>query len=222
MLSKPDASKTLRTFFNKNRIAKLPAISTLLSTTSRMSVHRRLRELDYLSSFSYVGCYYTLPNIANFDMQGLWFYQDIGFSRFGNLKETVVQLVNQSIAGKTHEELERQLRLRVHNTLLALIRSGKLTRETMSGVFVYFSSHADRAEQQLTHRREGAGGSAQDILPDELVIEVLVEIIRTNQVQIDHSTIIKRLTTRGIRVSALQLKQLCTRLDLKKTPDFVS
>ncbi len=222
MLSKPDALKTLRAFFKKNRLAMLPAIFTLLGTTSRMSVFRRLRELDYLSSFSHVGRYYTLPWVANFDPQGLWFYQEIGFSRFGNLKETVIQLVDQSTAGKTHEELERQLRLRVHNTLLSLVRSGKLTREPFEGVFVYLSLHADRAEQQLVRRHEGAGDSTQEIVPDGIVIEVLAEIIRAGQVQIDQEAILTRLAAKGVGISPSQFKRLCTRLDLKKTPGFVS
>ena len=100
MLSKPDALKALRAFFKKNRLAMLPDIYALLGTTSRMSAFRRLRELDYLSSFSHVGRYYTLPEVANFDRHGLWFYEAVGFSRFGNLKETVVHLVDQSVAGK--------------------------------------------------------------------------------------------------------------------------
>lgn len=222
MLSKPDALKALNAFFKKNPVAMLPEIYTLLGTTSRMSAFRRLRELDYLSSFSHVGRYYTLPSVADFDSQGLWFYEQVGFSRFGNLKQTVVQLIDQSIAGKTHEELETQLRLRVHNTLLDLVRSGKLTREAFDGVFVYLSMQADKAQQQLTRRREGAGDSAQDLLPDAMVIEVLAEIIRANRVQIDQSAIITRLAARGIGVSASQLRQLLTRLGLKKTLGFLS
>ena len=135
MLSKPDALNALRALFKKKRVAMLSEIFALLSTTSRMTVFRRLRELDYLSSFSHVGRYYTLPRVANFDPQGLWFFEDVGFSRFGNLKQTLVQLVEQSIAGKTHEELEKQLRLRVHNTLLDLVRSGRIAREMFEGVF---------------------------------------------------------------------------------------
>jgi hypothetical protein len=220
MLSKPDALKALRGFFKKKRVAMLPDIYALLGTTSRMSAFRRLRELDYLSSFSHVGRYYTLPGVANFDPQGLWFYEEVGFSRFGNLKETVIHLVDQSVAGKTHEELEQQLRLRVHNTLLELVRSGKLTREAFEGVFVYLSRRSDRAQQQLVRRREGVGDSAQDVLPDGIVIEVLAEIIRSNRVQIDQSALLSWLTKRGIRISASQLQRLCARLGLKKTLGF--
>jgi len=222
MLSKSNALNALRALFKKNRVAMLPEIYTLLSTTSRMTVFRRLRELDYLSSFSHVGRYYTLPGVANFDRQGLWFFEDVGFSQFGNLKETLVHLVEQSIAGRTHEELEKQLRLRVHNTLLGLVRSGRIARQMFEGAFLYHSIRTERAQQQLARRREGAGDTAQDILPDRIVIEVLAEIIRGNRVQIDQSAIITQLDARGIRITASQLNQLCTRLNLKKTPAFSS
>lgn len=220
MLSKPDALKALRVFFKEKRVAMLPDIYALLGTTSRMSVFRRLRELDYLSSFSHVGRYYTLPGVAGFDPQGLWFYKAVGFSRVGNLKQTVIHLVDQSVAGKTHEELETQLHLRVHNTLLDLVRSGKVARQTFEGIFVYLSMGSDRVQQQLVCRREGVRDSVQDVLPNEIVIEVLAEIIRGNRVQIDQGVILTRLIHRGIRITALQLNQLCTRLDLKKTLDF--
>jgi len=220
MLSKPEALKALRVFFKEKRVVMLPDIYALLGTTSRMSVFRRLRELDYLSSFSHVGRYYTLPGVAGFDPQGLWFYEEVGFSRVGNLKQTVIHLVDQSVAGKTHEELEQQLHLRVHNTLLGLVRSGNITRQTFEGIFVYLSMRSDRLQQQLVCRREGVRDSVQDILPDEIVIEVLAEIIRGNRVHIDQSVILTRLTHRGIRITALQLSRLCTRLGLKKTLDF--
>jgi hypothetical protein len=222
MLSKPDALKALRASFKKERVVMLPDIYALLGTTSRMSAFRRLRDLNYLSSFSHVGRYYTLPGVTNFDPQGLWFYEEVGFSRFGNLKETVIHLVDQSVAGKTHEELEKQLHLRVHNTLLDLVHSGKIAREALEGVFVYLSICADRAQQQLVRRREGVGDTAQDVLPDGIVIEVLAEIIRGNRVQIDQSAILSRLAQKGIRITALQLNQLCIRLDLKKTLGFPS
>lgn len=219
MLNKADALRVLRTFFKKNRIATLVDLYSLLETTSRMSVFRRLRELNYLSSYSHVGRFYTLPTVANFDSHGLWFYEDIGFSQFGNLKKTMTQLIDRSIAGKNHEELERQLRVRVHNPLLDLVRSGTITRAMFDGVFLYLSLSDDKRQKQLTHRHEGKGDDATDLLPDGTVIEVLVEIIRSNQVQIDQHAILSRLETRGVRITALQLRQLCRRLDLKKTPD---
>jgi hypothetical protein len=78
----------------------------------------------------------------------------------------------------------------------------------------------DKTQQQLVRRREGVGDSVQEVLPDGIVIEVLAEIIRSNRVQIDQSAILTRLVERGIRITALQLSRLCTRLGLKKTLGF--
>jgi hypothetical protein len=157
--------------------------------------------------------------VAHFDPQGLWFYDEVGFSRFGHLKETVIHWVDQSVAGETHEELEKPLRVRVHNSLLELVRTGQITREAVEGVFVYLSRQPDRAQQQLACRREGAGDSTQDLLPDGVVIEVLAEIIRGNRVEIDQSALLRRLAHRGIKIAASQLSRLCIRLGLKKTLD---
>jgi hypothetical protein len=90
----------------------------------------------------------------------------------------------------------------------------------VEGIFVYLSRRTDRAQQQLTRRREGVVDSAQDVLPDGIVIEVLAEIIRSNRVHIDQSALLTRLTKRGIRISASQLQRLCARLGLKKTLGF--
>ena len=218
MLSQPDALKALRTFFRKNQLARLSDIYTVLGTSSRMSAFRRLRELDYLSSYSHAGRYYTLPSVTRFDSHGLWFCKEVGFSRFGNLKQTLIQLIEQSIAGKTHKELEHQLHVRVHNTLLQLVRSGEILREAIESVFVYLSPRAERAKVQRRRRREGNIDHTQDILPDGVVIEILAEIIRSNQVQINRRALVSQLAARGIPITASQLKQLCTRLDLKKTP----
>ena len=185
-----------------------------------MTVFRRLRDLNYLSSFSHAGRYYTLPHIPHFNAHGLWFYETVCFSRYGPLKATLVQLVERSTAGKTHEELEKQVRLRVHNALLDLVRSRQLTRERVKSYFVYLSAQPHRAQQQLSCRREGISGSPDDVLTDEIIAQVLAEIVRSNQVQIDHGMIIKGLAIRGVVVSRSQLTQLLTQLGLKKTLGF--
>ncbi len=97
------------------------------------------------------------------------------------------------------------------------MRSQKITRDAFEGVFVYLSTGVNRAQQQIAHRHEGRRDSTQDVLPDGIVIEVVAEIIRSNRVQIDQSTILSRLAARGIRITPSQFSQLCTRLDLKKT-----
>ena len=126
MLPPKKSRKVLLKMFRKKYIANLDELFHLLDTHSRMSVFRRLKPLGYLSSFTDAGCYYTLQEIPKFDTLGLWFYQDVGFSRAGTLKSTAIDIVHFSEAGKTPTELLNLLRLKVanslHNTLHGLIK----------------------------------------------------------------------------------------------------
>ena len=42
----------------------LNELSILINTTSRMTVFRKLKQLDYISSYSHAGKHYSLLNVA--------------------------------------------------------------------------------------------------------------------------------------------------------------
>ena len=129
MTSKQESKETLRKLVKKRSVFDLDALFDALGTRSRMTVFRRLQQVGYLSSFTHGGRFYTLENIPQFDEFGLWFHRDIGFSQAGTLKETVVLQVEKTPEGRTHEELQHLLRVRAHNTLLKLLRQGRIGRE---------------------------------------------------------------------------------------------
>ena len=70
---------------------------------------RKLAELDYRTSYSHRGRYYTLDEIARFDELGLWSFRSVWFSRFGTLVSTVEALVQRAEAGYDAAELEAVL-----------------------------------------------------------------------------------------------------------------
>src|SRR6266481_5969314 len=88
-------SDSLREFLRSNTVATLPELKQALGTTVDTTVFRKLKELSYLSSYSHRGRYYTLAEIPQFDPQGLWSFQSVWFSRWGNLVNTVETLVNR-------------------------------------------------------------------------------------------------------------------------------
>jgi hypothetical protein len=94
MLDSISSAKTLRSQFRRTVVADIGELFVILKTQSRMSVFRRLREVGYRSSYTHAGRYYTLLDIPRFDERGLWFHQDVGFSRFGTLKSTLIALAD--------------------------------------------------------------------------------------------------------------------------------
>jgi hypothetical protein len=74
MLNKEESIKSLKRYFKENKTATMNELIPLLKTTNRMSVFRRLKDLDYISSFSAAGKYYSLRNIAQFGTTGSWIF----------------------------------------------------------------------------------------------------------------------------------------------------
>ena len=63
---------------------------------SAISIRRFLKQLGYFNSFTHNSKWYTLSSIPEFDKNGLWFYNQIGFSRHGNLNHNIVHFINKS------------------------------------------------------------------------------------------------------------------------------
>jgi hypothetical protein len=187
-----------------------------------MSIFRRLREIGYFSSYTHTGRYYTLADIPQFDDYGLWVHQGIGFSRFGTLKATIVQLVNRSPTGHTHIELNNLLRIRVHNTLLSLVREGRVGREHIEKTFLYVSAESDYAAEQISRRRAQLADREKTIpdIPTTTVIEVLIETIHAGRGHMAPSLVAKRLSARGMPINVQQVEQVFARYGIdteKKT-----
>ena len=143
MLNKTDAVKAFNRLFRRFPIVDMDTLFRILKTRSRMSTFRRLKEIGYYSSYTHTGRYYTLADIPHFDDYGLWFCQGIGFSKSVTLQATIVELVNNASAGFTHDELNNLLRIRVHNTLLSLVRESLIRRERIEKAFLYIKSACD-------------------------------------------------------------------------------
>lgn len=223
MLDKNASGKALDKFFKRFSVATVEDLKKKLKTESRMSIFRRLKEIGYLSSYTHAGRYYTLPHIPHFDKFGLWFHQGVGFSKAGSLKATIVILVDASPAGLTHAELTDILRVRVHNTLLALIRETRIGRQKIDKMFLYVNTDPDKVVEQLSKRSEFSIDTAENRkeITDHMVIEVLVEAIKTAELYIAPEMIANRLSARGLPVSVDQVKQVLHEYEIdseKKSP----
>ena len=207
----------LRKLFSKKKVLEIHDVITAMHTTTRMTAYNYLKKLDYISSYTHAGKHYTLKDIPEFDKDGLWHYGEIGFSKYGTLKETIIHLVNASENGKTSSELEKQQRIYVQNALLSLVKTEKLTRKEVNGLYVYVSPDQEVSDRQIKRRTEV--GSRQR-LPDWIIGEILIETIRSFPVQPEIDDVMKRLSKRGSLITREQVSQVFEENNLeKKTPD---
>jgi hypothetical protein len=145
--------QALKQFFDQHKIATLDQLREALGNPARCTVFRKLSDLQYLSSYSHRGKYYTLRSIARFSQKGLWSFGSVWFSRFGNLLQTCQAFVDHCDAGFTAGELKDILQVKTKHALTKLVRDGRLARETFDSVYVYLCGQTDVARRQSKARK---------------------------------------------------------------------
>src|SRR5713226_10304006 len=164
----------------RHKIATLPELKSALGTTTNLTVFRKLKLLDYLSSYTHRGRYYALRETARFDDVGLWSHDAVWFSRYGTLVATIEALVNQAPRGWFAGELAATLHAEVQDPLHDLVRAERLRRSEVAGRFLYTFADRRQARDQLRTRRTAqsvplvADASALQVSPDELKAAILL------------------------------------------------
>jgi len=218
MAKTPSYPNLIRQLLQLKTVLTLKQIRHELAERPRSSLFRDLQKVEILTSYSHAGQYHALQSTVTFNRDGLWFYDHIAFSRYGTLKNTLVETISSSPAGMTHKELKTLLRIQVQNPLTHLIKTKTLQRRSSPGqTFVYLSNEDSQAQDQWQKRQMLDAKATGLTLPSEsVVIEILLEIIRGDERIVDESTLGSRLEKRGIDVSQKQLVYVLTYYDIKK------
>lgn len=196
--------------FRAAKIMTLVELAVLFGRSGR-TVHRRLHEWGAISSYNCNGRYYCLPEVAEFDGNGLWRFRCAAFSRHGTLTDTVAALVRSSATGLTAAELEETLGVGVQNFIARLCAGGTLGRFRHRGRFVYISPEPDPGGRQ----REARTRAADAGLPsDAEAVLVLAEMIRRPGTDLDE--VARVLAARGTPVGRGPILRLLERHGLAK------
>lgn len=172
--------KLLRQHLLRHKTATLAELKSILDTSADLTVFRKLQTLDYLSSYSHRGRYYTLREIARFDESGLWSHDQIWFSRYGSLVATIAEFVEHSPQGLFAHELADSLHVAVHDPLHDLVRQQRLARSEMAGLYLYTAVNSGAARDQVRARLasqslpRGAEPASPWVSPDELRAAILL------------------------------------------------
>ena len=203
--------------FKTHRILTINQLQEFLDR-SRRTLFRDLSPLASLSSFTHAGKYYTLQSIAQFNSNGLWFFEGVGFSLDGTLKVTLLNKVHASLTGFTQKELSQLLRLRVHDPLRTLVEEKRLQRQVLSDrVYLYLSHNESKAQQQM-NQRISLQKVNSDYLPSiDHRIEILAETIRCYlKVEWVAEELLPGLHHRGVSVTSKDIETVLALYDIKK------
>jgi len=159
----------------RKKIITINALSSILNSSEK-TARRRLKLWKAYTSYNENGRYYTLPTIPDFDINGLWVYRTVRFSKYGNLKQTIINLIHLSPAGLDVAEMNDLLGISVRSFLTTLKNHPDIKREKAQGRFIYFSAVEEAFIRQTKHR---IGMTRIIHLPrDTEAILILVETIK--------------------------------------------
>ena len=207
-----------RKAFRREMILTLAEVADLIHS-SIYTARRRLKEWQALTSYNQNGRYYALPAVPRFDANGLWQRRGVYFSRYGNLKQTVVELVRRSQAGLDAGEMRSLLGLDPRSFLSAFARHPQLRREKTRGRFVYYCSDPTVYGKQR-QRRWALNAKGRQPTAFEAVA-ILVEKIK--HPALSNEALSRRLKKQKLSVEPEIIENLFIRHDLtlKKTPHSV-
>jgi len=146
------ALQPLLDLFNRLRTVTMPEMKAALGTAVDVTVFRKLATLDYQTSYSHRGGFYTLQSIPRFDAQGLWSCRGAWFSRHGTLLDTAATLVDAAPVGYLVDELEGVLHVPVKDPLRQLVQAERLHRQEFHGLYLYLAKERTRRQEQLAAR----------------------------------------------------------------------
>jgi hypothetical protein len=176
--------------FNHRKVLLINDITMSMKVSAR-TVYRYLKQ------------YYTLQNIPEFDQNGLWKYENICFSKFGNMVSTVKKIVENSPSGMTMNQLNTLLECTLESILPNMIYNNLLFRQKYNGLYMYFATKPELRNAQL----EQLSRVVFEITPAiscETAIKILV--YRIQHPDMEFQKFVKQLHRCGVKCDTGQIQ----------------
>jgi hypothetical protein len=180
------------------------------------TLQRKIKSCNLLVSYNQNARFYTVTNFCHFNHHGIWNYGQILFSKYGNLFETIIAVIDKSIGGYTSKELCGIIKVKTDDALRVLWLKERIRRQKSGSAHVYFSRQEDLFTRQLSAREQQTpAGMGTLTLPDyQTTIAVLVEIIK--QDSIDAEKLQKGAAKRNFKISIAEISAVIEHYQLKK------
>lgn len=147
-------TSTLERLILKEKVVTKNQLMVALNTKIYMTIFRKLKALDYQTSYSHGGKYYTLKKLASFNKDGLWKYKDIYFSIHGTLINTALAFINKSDYGLSSSELEEMVQVQVRGVLSQLYKNEKVERKKINSKYIFFCKDSYIQNKQTRLRKD--------------------------------------------------------------------
>ena len=215
MRSEATTPNDILELLEKNIIMTVDEIATKCSC-SRRTVFQKLQKHDYITSYNKNKRFLALRKNIEFNENGIGTYKYVKFTIWGNVKKTIIALIDKSLNGYTAGEINNLLEIRTNKQLSELVRSGGIIRLKEGRNQYYFSKAIDTQRKQidLMTQKQMEKHSDTATLSKNTVIKILVTII--NEREMDSNRLQKLLHQQGTKVSVELIELVNLTYNIKK------
>ena len=199
--------------FQKRKVATIKQLVGLLES-SVATARRQLKKWRAYTSFNMNGRYYTLPGIPRFDENGIWKYQQILFSKYGTLTQTIFQLIGRAETGLSAKRIAQVVEIASNSSVFSRLQGVPgIRRERHQGRFVYFSEERYQEQKAALYQPQHVR------LPsDAEAVMILVQHIKHPHSSIEELS--ERVAEQGRTIEQRVIYRFLEHHDLlKKIPD---
>jgi hypothetical protein len=194
--------------FRQQKIITIEQLVRLLKC-SVITARRRLKKWQTYTSINKNGRYYTLPQIPVFDQNGLWKYQTVIFSKHGNLKQTIVALINSSPKGLSAVDIGQLTDLVPNSSFLSQFKDVPgVKREKHQGRYIYLS------DSRQIYTRQKQQWTTIAFPTDAQAVVILVQLIKYPHITIEQ--LADRVAEQGQSVEPASIRSFLQFHDLLK------
>ena len=215
MKNTQNANALIDCFKGSEKVKTIDEIKKIFGHSNR-TIYRKAKSENLFISYNKNSKYYTLPTVPKFNKYGLWFFDEIGFSKYGNLYQTLTAIIDNSSEGLSGKELTAILKIKVHDALRILSERNIIKREKIAGRNIFFSAKSSIGKQQNKRqtKKNNIIKNPTKLPKYQTIIEILVVIVLNNTLEI--KTLQEQLLLRKIRISEPEINNVILHYELKK------
>ncbi len=208
---KSDKTKVIEELFHAHKALPISAVADCLKR-SEITARRVLKKVGYYSSYTHNSQYYTIESVVRFNSYGIWCHNHICFSRFGTLKETMIQLVDESKAGLTVSQLSEILGMKCYSGVHLFHKQGAFNHIKQGKGFIYLSKQESIYQNQLSYY------TLPEPLTSQAAIELLVYYV--DHPEVNYKQLVGLLRKKHFQATTESIESFFKEHGVKKTPTY--
>lgn len=204
--------KKLVELFEKKTVITFKEVSKVIKCSYKTFV-RFLGRHGFYSSINKNGKYYILAKECEFDQNGLFFLNDIMFSSYRTLKNSVLSFIDKSEQGVTTANVTAVFGSSSTTALSNLYTGKEISRQMYHGTFYYFSSDTEAGLHQRESRKQLEAGKADKVPVAEEQLpsaQVIIAVLTAAVIKSGASAkqIRESLKKQGLNIPSWEIKSI--------------